>query len=345
MRAVIAYGADNFPNAANDPDAEHDRQRLHRHLAAALATKYDASISTVAGAPFVINPAGFTGSATDFCLTAVDRAAGSPRSTARRHLRSAPSSLPAPARSADAELGENAVNLTISPQIRILALVGLLAALGLGASMFVFGRGSSKTAEPAAATHATPALLDADEAAHDSAHARDARQGGPRSRAAAKHATKTHAATRTHAKKAQAGRLPRQPRLRDPAAAAAVAARAPQDRRRQPLQPRARRRRDLGRRGARRGDRRRRRLPARERARQQGRRDPHGAPAGRRPAARSGRARLPRTRRRRAPARRLRRPRLGRAGGDERDSRARPARPCDSPAAARRAAAPTTATP
>ena len=35
-----------------------------------LATKYDASISTVAGAPYVINPAGFTGSSTDFCLTA-----------------------------------------------------------------------------------------------------------------------------------------------------------------------------------------------------------------------------------------------------------------------------------
>jgi hypothetical protein len=37
------------------------------------------------------------------------------------------------------------VNLTISPQIRILALVGVLAALGLGASMFVFGGHSSKT--------------------------------------------------------------------------------------------------------------------------------------------------------------------------------------------------------
>ena len=37
----------------------------------ALATKYDASISTTAGAPFVMNPAGYAGSsATDFCLTA-----------------------------------------------------------------------------------------------------------------------------------------------------------------------------------------------------------------------------------------------------------------------------------
>ena len=33
------------------------------------------------------------------------------------------------------------MNLTVSPQIRILALVGLLAALGLGASMFVMGGG------------------------------------------------------------------------------------------------------------------------------------------------------------------------------------------------------------
>ena len=44
------------------------------------------------------------------------------------------------------------MNLTISPQIRILALVGLLAALGLGASMFVMGGGSSKTDTAAATT-------------------------------------------------------------------------------------------------------------------------------------------------------------------------------------------------
>ena len=48
------------------------------------------------------------------------------------------------------------MNTTISPQIRILAIVGLLAAVGLGASLLVFGHGSSKTAEPAATTHATP---------------------------------------------------------------------------------------------------------------------------------------------------------------------------------------------
>jgi hypothetical protein len=47
------------------------------------------------------------------------------------------------------------VNLTVSPQIRILALVGLLAALGLGASMFVFGGHSSKTETTAAVTTAT----------------------------------------------------------------------------------------------------------------------------------------------------------------------------------------------
>ena len=35
MRAVIAYGADNFPNGANDPNADPDRQRLHGHHAAA----------------------------------------------------------------------------------------------------------------------------------------------------------------------------------------------------------------------------------------------------------------------------------------------------------------------
>jgi hypothetical protein len=63
------------------------------------------------------------------------------------------------------------VNTTVSPQIRIVALVGLVAVLGLGASMFVFGRGGSKTetiavstsaatttaAVTTAATHTTPA--------------------------------------------------------------------------------------------------------------------------------------------------------------------------------------------
>jgi hypothetical protein len=54
------------------------------------------------------------------------------------------------------------VNLTVSPQIKVLALVGLLAALGLGASMFVLGGHSSKTETTAPATtaavqqHTTP---------------------------------------------------------------------------------------------------------------------------------------------------------------------------------------------
>jgi hypothetical protein len=47
------------------------------------------------------------------------------------------------------------VNLTISPQIKILAVVGLLAAVGLGASMFVLG-GSSKTKTTAVQTPARP---------------------------------------------------------------------------------------------------------------------------------------------------------------------------------------------
>ena len=54
------------------------------------------------------------------------------------------------------------MNLTIGPQIRIVALVGLLAALGLAGSMFLLGGSGSKTpAEPSpartATTPATPA--------------------------------------------------------------------------------------------------------------------------------------------------------------------------------------------
>ena len=73
LRSVQSYAADNFPNAANDPDtgvSTTDSGYSGISLTA-LATKYDASISTVAGAPFVINPAGFAGTSTDFCLTAV----------------------------------------------------------------------------------------------------------------------------------------------------------------------------------------------------------------------------------------------------------------------------------
>jgi hypothetical protein len=50
------------------------------------------------------------------------------------------------------------VNLTVSPQIKVLALVGLLAAVGLAASMFVLGGSSKKT--PTAVAH-TPAKVHA----------------------------------------------------------------------------------------------------------------------------------------------------------------------------------------
>jgi hypothetical protein len=54
------------------------------------------------------------------------------------------------------------LNLTVSPQIRIVAIVGLVAALGLGASMFMLGGHGSKTSTqsvttPAVHRHAPPA--------------------------------------------------------------------------------------------------------------------------------------------------------------------------------------------
>ena len=48
------------------------------------------------------------------------------------------------------------MNLTVSPQIKILALVGLLAAVGLAASMLVLGSSSKKTVTTSAVT--TPAV-------------------------------------------------------------------------------------------------------------------------------------------------------------------------------------------
>jgi hypothetical protein len=93
------------------------------------------------------------------------------------------------------------VNLTVSPQIRILALVGLLAALGLGASRFVMGGGSSKT-DTAAATTA-PAV-------HTPAKPHTAPLVKPATKPAkhaTKHVTKPHAATRHHVKKATPARF------------------------------------------------------------------------------------------------------------------------------------------
>jgi hypothetical protein len=85
------------------------------------------------------------------------------------------------------------VNLTVSPQIRIVALVGLIAAVGLGASMFVFGGHSSKTQTTSSVTtpvrrHHAPAVKPAT--------------------TPAKHATKHHAAPKHVAKTAHRARKP-----------------------------------------------------------------------------------------------------------------------------------------
>jgi len=72
IRSVASYGADNFPGGSNDPNAAVDSTDSgYAGISLALLnTKYDASIAVTAGAPFVLNPVGFTGSATDFCITA-----------------------------------------------------------------------------------------------------------------------------------------------------------------------------------------------------------------------------------------------------------------------------------
>jgi prepilin-type N-terminal cleavage/methylation domain-containing protein len=72
MRAVNAYANDNYSSSPADPDLPNATDNGYANITlTALATKYDASLSTTPGAPFVLNPAGFAGgSATDFCLTA-----------------------------------------------------------------------------------------------------------------------------------------------------------------------------------------------------------------------------------------------------------------------------------
>jgi prepilin-type N-terminal cleavage/methylation domain-containing protein len=71
FRAVQSYNADNFPNSRNDPDGDPSNTGFLGISLTALSTKYDAGIDTnVTTTPFVVNPMGFTGTATDVCLTA-----------------------------------------------------------------------------------------------------------------------------------------------------------------------------------------------------------------------------------------------------------------------------------
>jgi hypothetical protein len=85
------------------------------------------------------------------------------------------------------------VNTTISPQTRILAVVGLVAAVGLGASLLVFGHESSKTV---AETPTTRAKHASSTPAPRHKHATAAK-----TTSAAKHVTQTHAVPRAAAKK------------------------------------------------------------------------------------------------------------------------------------------------
>lgn len=85
------------------------------------------------------------------------------------------------------------MNITISPQIRIVAIVGLIAALGLGASMFMLGGHGTKTNTQSATTTAV-------------------RRHAPPAKTATTHATKPHASTKpriatTHHHKAKPPRF------------------------------------------------------------------------------------------------------------------------------------------
>jgi len=77
IRDIAAYGADNYPGSPNDPDPSFagspsgaNDSGYNGLSLVFLQTKYDPAVSIVVGAPYVINPAGFTPTPTDFCLTA-----------------------------------------------------------------------------------------------------------------------------------------------------------------------------------------------------------------------------------------------------------------------------------
>ena len=81
------------------------------------------------------------------------------------------------------------MSINLSPQIKILALVGLLAALGLAASMMLFGHSSTKTQTTAATTHAVTA-----------AHPAKPTAKPTKAHTPTKPAVKHHAVVRHHAK-------------------------------------------------------------------------------------------------------------------------------------------------
>lgn len=95
------------------------------------------------------------------------------------------------------------MNLTLSPQIKILGLVGLLAAVGLMASMTLLGRSSSPSNDavtsiqrvPRRHTATTPTAVKPTAKPASKPHATPAK---PTTKPVAKPVTKTH--TRTHAK-------------------------------------------------------------------------------------------------------------------------------------------------
>lgn len=72
VRSVVAYGTDNFPLSQSDPNAINSDSGYENITLAALAAHYDANISVVPGAPYILDPAGWPGDPqTDFCITAL----------------------------------------------------------------------------------------------------------------------------------------------------------------------------------------------------------------------------------------------------------------------------------
>jgi prepilin-type N-terminal cleavage/methylation domain-containing protein len=75
VRSVMSYGADNFPASPTDPDPAFSTTDVgYDNISLSyLNAKYDNTISIIPGAPYVLDPAGWNGSATSpttFCLTA-----------------------------------------------------------------------------------------------------------------------------------------------------------------------------------------------------------------------------------------------------------------------------------
>jgi prepilin-type N-terminal cleavage/methylation domain-containing protein len=200
VRSVAAYGADNYPGGANDPNVGETNGTDDSGHAGTAQSEVRPDDLDQPGRPVRDESGGLHRLRERLLSHRIGRPLDRRQA---RHRRRDPSRHPLPLRRLlHRRLTRNAydaVNLTISPVIRIAALVGLVAIVALGGSVVMLGR-AHKTDTPAAGERhgsATPAKRTA--TVHARPHVTPAAPAQAKAHAKSKAPVKT-AAPATHAK-------------------------------------------------------------------------------------------------------------------------------------------------